>query len=59
MIGKKSTKTRVRIRIITSGNTNNRGVRVNLSLGAKIALSFHGKFLNIQIFVPNFVVVSV
>ena len=47
-------QTRVRIGLTTSGNTDNRGVRVDLSLGAKITLSFHRKFLNVQICIPNF-----
>ena len=45
------------IKIITSGNTDNRGVRVDLSLGAKITLCFHGKLLKIQIY-PKFLIAS-
>ena len=49
-----SVKTRVRMMITTSGNADNWGVRVDLSLGAKITFCFHRKFLNIQFSIPNF-----
>ena len=56
-VAEKKTRASVRqgIKIITSGNTDNRGVRVDLSLGAKITLCFHGKLLKIQIY-PKFLI---